>query len=56
MITNSVKAFGGWIDYDDCDDESYIEFKANIDNPIKIRHVTRKEIYEKFGEFVIIDD
>ena len=51
-----VKAFGGWIDYDDCDDEPYIEFKANTNEPIKVKHITRAELYEKFGCFVIIDD
>ena len=56
VLTNIVKAYGGWIDYNDCDDEDYVYFDRGADVPKKVRHVTREEIYKMFGEVVIIDD
>lgn len=51
-----VEEFGGWIDYDDSDDELYEPVVKNSDGSIKpVIHVTMEEIYEKFGGVVIID-
>lgn len=55
ILTNIVKAFGGWIDYNDCDDEPYIYFEKGADVPTKVRHVTMEEVYKAFGEIVVID-
>jgi hypothetical protein len=55
IMTEIVKAYGGWIDYNDSDDEEYVYFEAGAEVPKKVRHVTMKEVYEKFGEVVIID-
>lgn len=56
VLTDIVKTFGGWIDYNDCDDEDYVYFDRGADVPKKVRHVTREEVYKMFGEVVIIDD
>ena len=51
-----VEEFGGWIDYDDCDDEPYELVVKNPDGSVKpVIHVTLEEVYEKFGCAVIID-
>ena len=51
-----VEEFGGWIDYDDCDDKPYEPVVKNPDGSIKpVIHVTLEEVYEKFGGVVIID-
>ena len=55
IMTEIVKAYGGWIDYNDSDDEEYVYFEAGAEVPKKVRHVTMREVYEKFGEVVIID-
>ena len=55
IMTEIVKAYGGWIDYNDSDDEEYVYFEAGAEVPKNVRHVTMKEAYEKFGEVVIID-
>lgn len=55
IIESIVTEFGGYIDYNDCDDEGFIPVaKEGRFKPI--RRVTMKEIYEKFGEVVIITD
>lgn len=56
IMTEIVKNFGGWFDFDDLDDIPYQEIKKGTEMPEKVRHVTMQEIYEKFGEVVIIDD
>lgn len=57
IITEIVKYFGGgWVDKNDCDDIDFEIIPGNCDNSVKpVRHVTMEEIYEKFGEFVVID-
>lgn len=50
-----VSDFGGWIDYNDCDNEPYVRVDKNTDFNPNVRHVTLEEVYEKFGEVVIID-
>lgn len=50
-----VTAFGGWIDYNDCDEEPYVRINKGTEAPKKVRHVTLEEVYEAFGEVVIID-
>lgn len=56
LMETIVKAFGGWIDYDDCDDEEYVKFEKDSDTPTIVRHITMKDVYEAFGGFVVIDD
>lgn len=51
-----VKVFGGWIDYNDCDDEEFIKFEKGSESPITIRHITMADVYKAFGGFVVIDD
>lgn len=55
MGTKLVSDFGGWIDYNDCDNEPYIRVDKDSDFNPNVRHVTLEEVYEKFGEVVIID-
>ena len=51
-----VKHWGGWIDYNDCDDEDFVRVNKNSTTPNKkIRHVSLEEVYKMFGEVVIID-
>ena len=56
LMARIVKAFGGWIDYNDCDDEDFIKFEKGSDAPTTVRHITMKDVYEAFGGFVVIDD
>ena len=56
LMARIVKAFGGWIDYNDCDDEEYVKFEKGSVVPITVKHITMKDIYDAFGGFVIIDD
>lgn len=55
VAKNLVSAWGGWIDYDDCDGEPYVRINQGDVVPEKVRHVTLADVYEKFGEVVIID-
>ena len=34
----------------------YAKFEKDSDTPTVVRHITRKDVHEAFGEFVIIDD
>ena len=55
IIGSIVSEFGGYYDRNDCDDEGFIPVeKEGRFKPI--RRVTMKEIYEKFGEVVIIEE
>lgn len=56
IMEKIVKAFGGWIDYNDCDDEEFIKFEKDSESPITVRHITMADVYEAFGGFVVIDD
>lgn len=57
IITSIIKQFGGYIDIDDCDDVDYQFIPMNKQFELKpIIHVTMKDIYDKFGGIVIIDD
>lgn len=52
-----VKEFGGWIDYNDSDEEYYEPVVKKPDGSIKpVIYVTMEEINEKFGGIVIIKD
>jgi len=56
IIQSIVSHFGGWVDENDCDDNPYYYIGCS---PIDIKpviHITRKQLYEKFGGVVIIDD
>lgn len=47
---------GGWIDENDCDDKEYYPVELNVDKSIKpVQYVTMNDIYEKFGNVVIIE-
>ena len=55
IIESIVAEFGGYYDRDDCDDEGFVPISK--DGRFKpIRRVTMEEVYEKFGEVVIIED
>ena len=55
IIGAIVSEFGGYYDRNDCDDEGFVAIaKEGRFKPI--RRVTMEEIYEKFGEVVIIED
>lgn len=56
VITDIIAHFGGgWIDKNDCDDESYCPIIPNPDGSIKpVKYVTMNEVYEKFGCIVVI--
>lgn len=54
-MTEIVKQFGGWLDFNDEDDIPYEEIRQGTETPVKVRHVTLQEVYDKFGEVVIID-
>lgn len=56
IIKEIVAHFGGgWLDENDCDDNTYYPIKANTDNRIKpVQYVTMNDIYEKFGSMVVI--
>lgn len=60
IMRRLVCVFGGWIDDNDCDDESfyYVEKDTSPDNIVvkPVRTVTMDEIYEMFGEVVKIVD
>lgn len=56
IMERIVKAFGGWIDYNDCDDEEFVKFEKGSESPITIKHITMADVYEAFGGFVVIDD
>lgn len=56
IIKPLVEHFGGWYDYNDCDDIEYEPiFKNNNDTIEPVIHVTMEDIYNKFGGVVIID-
>ena len=56
IMTAICRAFGGWIDEDDCDGKPYYWIPADgVIEPKKIRHVTMEEVYKQFGEVVVID-
>ena len=55
IIKSIIANFGGgWIDENDWDDDYYYVDGNGNDKPVK--HVTLEEVYEKFGEIVIIDN
>lgn len=55
IIESIVAEFGGYYDRNDCDDEGFVAIeKEGRFKPI--RRVTIEEVYEKFGEVVIITD
>ena len=60
IMRKLVTVFGGWIDDNDCDEESYyyVEKDTSPDNIVvkPVRAVTMEEIYEMFGEVVKIVD
>ena len=56
IMERIVKAFGGWIDYNDSDDEAFVKFEKGSESPITIKHITMADVYEAFGGFVVIDD
>lgn len=55
LLEEIVKAFGGWIDYNDCDDEDYVKFEKGSDTPTIVPHITMEDVYKAFGGFVVID-
>lgn len=55
ILERITKAFGGWIDYNDSDDEEYVKFEKGSDTPIKVKHITMEDVYKAFGGFVVID-
>ena len=56
IIKEIVAHFGGgWIDENDCDDKEYYPIELNPDGNIKpVQYVTMNDIYEKFGNVVVI--
>lgn len=58
IIKEIVAQFGGgWIDENDCDEETYYPIEVNEDKTIKpVIRVTMAEINEKFGGTVVIVD
>lgn len=56
FCTDLIKDFGGWIDYNDCDEEPFVYIGKGMVAPQKIRHVTMEDVYKAFGEIVIIDN
>lgn len=55
IMTDLATEFGGWIDENDCDDESYYPIIKNSEGSIRpVIYVTMDEIYEKFGGVVVI--
>lgn len=55
IMERITKAFGGWIDYNDCDDEDYVKFEKGSNTPIVVKHITMEDVYKAFGGFVVID-
>ena len=56
IIKSIIANFGGgWIDENDCDDDDYYYVDGN-GNVKSVKHVTLEEVYEKFGEIVVIDN
>lgn len=56
IMKNIVSQFGGWIDENDCDNQSFYPIPRSEDENITpVFHVTMQEVYEKFGGVVIID-
>lgn len=56
IIFKIVSHFGGWYDENDCDEFDYVYLDKGFHGVIKpIKRVTMKDIYERFGEIVIID-
>ena len=55
IIKKIASHFGGWMDENDCDDEEYYEVSPTGEK-IEVKMVTMQEIYEKFGEIVIIKE
>lgn len=57
LMRQIAAEFGGWIDENDCDEELFHEIVKSPDGTIKpVRYVTMQEVYEKFGEIVVIKD
>lgn len=56
FCTDLIKDFGGWIDYNDSDEEPFVYIGKGMVAPQKIRHVTMEDVYKAFGEIVIIDN
>lgn len=56
IMEEIIKEFGGYIDYNDCDDEYYVQIAQDKNNSIKpVIHITMEELYEKYGAIVVID-
>lgn len=55
IMDRITKAFGGWIDYNDCDDEDYVKFEKGSNTPTVVKHITMEDVYKAFGGFVVID-
>jgi hypothetical protein len=59
IIKDIIAQFGGgWIDEYDCDDIPYepVPEKNEKGEIPSVIHITKKELYEKFGGVVVIDD
>lgn len=56
IMKDIVSQFGGWIDENDSDDQSFYPIlRSEDENITPVFHVTMQEVYEKFGGVVIID-
>ena len=56
FYTNLVAQFGGWIDYNDCDDDAFKKVEKAPDNNIKpVVHIKLKDLYKQYGAIVIVD-
>lgn len=59
IMKELVSYFGGWIDFNDSDDELYVyipsNYKENKTNKLPIIHMTREELNNHFGGIVIIN-
>lgn len=54
IMKSIVAHFGGWVDEDDCDDNEYYEIEKSDDKIKPVKVVTMEEIYQMFGEKVVI--
>lgn len=56
FYTNLVAQFGGWIDYDDCDNDVFKKVEKNPCSSIKpVVHIKLKDLYKQYGAIVIVD-